>query len=105
MSLACWAWIWRISVRSICLTGICMSLVTSPLSAVVTGTAGGVTMYWPGTAEHAASMAASTRDRATRVPGTPWLFLFGRWMPDCFLLFIMVVPFTSVSVGVAHAFK
>src|SRR5471032_1797299 len=102
--LFCSAWIWRIRVRSICLIGICMSLVTSPLSAEVTGNAAGVIMCWPGASAQADSMAAIAREIATRVPGTAWLFLFGTVAPDSCWLFMLSSP-ASISVGVAQTLE
>src|SRR5471032_548075 len=102
--LFCSAWIWRIRVRSICLIGICMSLVTSPLSAEVTGNAAGVIMCWPGASAQADSMAAIARAIATRVPGTAWLFLFGTAAPDICWLFMLSSP-ASISVGVAQTLE
>src|ERR1700712_4004989 len=96
--------IWRISVKSICLIGIWMSLVTSPLSALVTGNAAGSIMCWPGASKHAESIAAIARERTTRVPGTAWLFLFGAVAPDICWLFMLSSP-ASISVGVAQTFE
>ncbi|CAG9266937.1 exported hypothetical protein [Burkholderia cepacia] len=63
----CSARICSICVRSICLTGTCMSLVTSPLSAVVTGNAVEL-ICCPGTTVHAESTATVVQASAMHMP-------------------------------------
>ncbi|WP_239667011.1 hypothetical protein, partial [Burkholderia multivorans] len=70
------------------MTGTFMSLVTSPLSDVVTGKAGGSAMCWPGAIPHADSSAQMATENAAHARRTAGRLLIGTEVSNGWWLFM-----------------